>query len=110
MGAKISEEDKKTIEDAINDKIAWLEANQGAEADEFKAKKKEVSFPFQYFLAAVFLFCSFRLTGPATAVALLYHIDCCRLHLRANLELSTSMKRNNISLLFILEVILEMEG
>jgi len=42
LGAKISEEDKKTIEDAINDKIAWLEANQGAEADEFKAKKKEV--------------------------------------------------------------------
>ena len=45
MGAKISEEDKKTIEDAINDKIAWLEANQGAEADEFKAKKKEVRRP-----------------------------------------------------------------
>jgi len=42
LGAKISEEDKKTIEEAINDKIAWLEANQGAEADEFKAKKKEV--------------------------------------------------------------------
>jgi len=42
LGAKISEEDKKTIDDAINDKIAWLEANQGAEADEFKAKKKEV--------------------------------------------------------------------
>ena len=44
LGAKISEEDKKTIEEAINDKIAWLEANQGAEADEFKAKKKEVGF------------------------------------------------------------------
>jgi len=42
LGAKISEEDKKTIEDAINDKIAWLDANQGAEAEEFKAKKKEV--------------------------------------------------------------------
>jgi len=42
LGAKISEEDKKTIDDAINDKIAWLEANQGAEAEEFKAKKKEV--------------------------------------------------------------------
>jgi len=42
LGAKISEEDKKTIEEAINDKIAWLDANQGAEADEFKAKKKEV--------------------------------------------------------------------
>ena len=43
LGAKISEEDKKTIEEAINDKIAWLDANQGAEAEEFKAKKKEVS-------------------------------------------------------------------
>merc|ERR1712087_194027 len=42
LGAKISEEDKKTIEEAINDKIAWLDANQGAEAEEFKAKKKEV--------------------------------------------------------------------
>merc|ERR1711962_1225150 len=29
LGAKISEEDKKTIEEAINDKIAWLDANQG---------------------------------------------------------------------------------
>jgi len=42
LGAKISEEDKKTIEEAINDKIAWLDANQAAEAEEYKAKKKEV--------------------------------------------------------------------
>jgi heat shock protein 1/8 len=39
---KISEEDKKTIEDAVKVAIDWLEANQNAEKGEFEAKQKEI--------------------------------------------------------------------
>jgi L1 cell adhesion molecule like protein len=39
---KISEEDKKTIEDAVKSAIDWLEANQNAEKGEFEAKQKEI--------------------------------------------------------------------
>merc|ERR1711879_259171 len=39
---KISEDDKKTIMDKCNETIAWLDANQTAEEDEYKDKQKEV--------------------------------------------------------------------
>jgi L1 cell adhesion molecule like protein len=39
---KISEEDKKTILDKVNETIAWLDGNQTAEKDEFEAKQKDV--------------------------------------------------------------------
>jgi L1 cell adhesion molecule like protein len=40
---KLSEEDKKKIEDAANASLAWLEGNQAADKDEFEAKKEELS-------------------------------------------------------------------
>merc|ERR1711992_175828 len=39
---KISEDEKKTIMDKCNEIIAWLDANQTAEEDEYKDKQKEV--------------------------------------------------------------------
>merc|ERR1719198_350445 len=39
---KVSEEDKKTCEDAIEDALKWLEGNQLAEKDEFEHKRKEL--------------------------------------------------------------------
>merc|ERR1712159_673210 len=39
---KISEEDKETIEEAVNEALEWLDDNQEAEKDEFEEKKKEV--------------------------------------------------------------------
>merc|ERR1719150_3450005 len=39
---KISEDDRKTIMDKCNEVIAWLDANQTAEEDEYKDKQKEV--------------------------------------------------------------------
>merc|ERR1711913_91857 len=39
---KIEEGDQKTIMDKCNETIAWLDANQTAEVDEFKDKQKEV--------------------------------------------------------------------
>ena len=42
LGGKISEEDKTAIEEAVDEKISWLGENDGADAEEFKAAKKEV--------------------------------------------------------------------
>merc|ERR1711931_430457 len=42
LGAKISDEDKETIETAVEAKISWLEENQEAEAEDFKEQKKEL--------------------------------------------------------------------
>jgi L1 cell adhesion molecule like protein len=42
VGGKLSPEEKKTIETAIDGAISWLDANQLAEADEFEDRLKEV--------------------------------------------------------------------
>ena len=42
IGAKLSPADKKKIDDAIEQSIQWLDANQLAEADEFEDKMKEL--------------------------------------------------------------------
>merc|ERR1712180_226862 len=42
LGAKIQDDDKETIEEAVNSKISWLEENQEAEAEDFKEQKKEL--------------------------------------------------------------------
>merc|ERR1719446_722607 len=39
---KISEEDKKKAEEAIDEALKWLEGNQLAEKEEFEHKRKEV--------------------------------------------------------------------
>ena len=42
LGGKLSEDDKKTITDAVDKKIEWMDKNQEATAEEFKAQKKEL--------------------------------------------------------------------
>ncbi|XP_023239542.1 78 kDa glucose-regulated protein-like [Centruroides sculpturatus] len=42
LGAKLSNEDKEKLEEVIEEKIKWLETNQEADTEEFKAQKKEV--------------------------------------------------------------------
>ncbi|KAJ8300820.1 hypothetical protein KUTeg_022339 [Tegillarca granosa] len=42
LGAKLSDEDKKTIETAVDEKIKWLESNANAEVEDFKTQKKEL--------------------------------------------------------------------
>lgn len=42
LGAKLSDEDKETIESAIDEKIKWLESNLDADTEEYKAQKKEL--------------------------------------------------------------------
>eukprot|EP01120_Amphizonella_sp_Union-15-10_P009436 TRINITY_DN356_c0_g1_i2.p1 TRINITY_DN356_c0_g1~~TRINITY_DN356_c0_g1_i2.p1 ORF type:complete len:152 (+),score=44.93 TRINITY_DN356_c0_g1_i2:215-670(+) len=42
IAAQISEGDKKTLNDAIDDAIRWLDSNQFAEAEEYESKQKEL--------------------------------------------------------------------
>merc|ERR1711931_514479 len=42
LGAKITDEDKEKIEEAVNEKISWLEENQEADDEDFKKQKKEL--------------------------------------------------------------------
>lgn len=42
LGAKLSDEDKETIENAVNEQIEWLEKNHEADTEEFKEHKKEL--------------------------------------------------------------------
>merc|ERR1711923_468020 len=54
LGAKISDEDKEKIEEAVNEKISWLEENQEAEGDEFRAQKKELEDVVQPIIAKLY--------------------------------------------------------
>ena len=42
LGAKLSDEDKETIEAALDEKIKWLESNPDADTEEVKEQKKEL--------------------------------------------------------------------
>jgi len=42
LGGKLSEEEKETITNAVEEKIKWLESNLNAEVDEFKDQKKQL--------------------------------------------------------------------
>merc|ERR1712070_115481 len=42
MADKFEEDDKKSLETAVDDALKWLEGNQMAEKEEFDAKQKEV--------------------------------------------------------------------
>jgi heat shock protein 5 len=42
LGSKLSDEDKKTIEDAVKETIEWLDENQTAEKDDYDEQKKKL--------------------------------------------------------------------
>jgi len=42
LGGKLSEEDKSTLEKAVEESISWLESNANAETAELKAEKKKL--------------------------------------------------------------------
>jgi len=54
LGEKLSDEDKAKIEEQINEKISWLENNQEADAEEFKAQKKEMEDIIQPIIAKLY--------------------------------------------------------
>jgi len=54
LGGKLSDEETSKIEEIINEKIAWLEENQDAEAEELKAQKKEMEDIVQPIIAKLY--------------------------------------------------------
>merc|ERR1711881_179013 len=52
LGAKLSEDDKETITEAVDAKIEWLDENQEAEAEEYKTQQKEVEDLVQPIISA----------------------------------------------------------
>lgn len=54
LGAKISDTEKATMEEAIDDKIKWLDENQDAEAPEYQKKKKELEDVVQPIIAKLY--------------------------------------------------------
>merc|ERR1712018_1039115 len=40
LGSKLDDGDKEKIEESVNEKISWLEENQEADAEDFKAQKE----------------------------------------------------------------------
>lgn len=54
LGSKVSDEEKAKMEEAIEEKIKWLEENQNAEPEEFKAQKKELEDVVQPIIAKLY--------------------------------------------------------
>jgi len=54
LGAKISDEDKEKIEEAVNAAISWLEENQEADGEDFKKQKKELEDAVQPIIAKLY--------------------------------------------------------
>merc|ERR1719451_236738 len=54
LGAKISDDEKEKIEEAVNEKISWLEENQEANGEDFKAQKKELEEIVQPIIAKLY--------------------------------------------------------
>jgi len=47
LGGKLNEDDKKTIEDAVDETIAWLDSNKDATVDDLKEQKKDLESKVQ---------------------------------------------------------------
>jgi len=54
LGSKLSDEEKTKMEEAIDEKIKWLEDNAEAEAEDFKAQKKELEDIVQPIIAKLY--------------------------------------------------------
>ncbi|XP_064458500.1 endoplasmic reticulum chaperone BiP [Ornithodoros turicata] len=54
LGAKLSADEKKKIEEAVDEKIKWLEKNAEADSEEFKAQKKELEEVVQPIIAKLY--------------------------------------------------------
>jgi len=61
LGAKLTDSDKEKIEEAVNEKISWLESNSEADSDQFKAQKKELEDIVQPIIAKLPILKTFRM-------------------------------------------------
>merc|ERR1711976_539684 len=54
LGGKLSDDEQSKIEEVINEKISWLEENQDASAEDFKAQNKEMEDIVQPIIAKLY--------------------------------------------------------
>jgi len=54
LGAKLSDEDKTKIEEAVDESIKWLESNSDVDSSEFKKQKKELEDIVQPIIAKLY--------------------------------------------------------
>lgn len=54
LGAKLSDDDKAKIEEAVDESIKWLESNSDADSSEFKKQKKELEDIVQPIIAKLY--------------------------------------------------------
>ncbi|RZC32558.1 MreB Mbl domain containing protein, partial [Asbolus verrucosus] len=54
LGSKVSSDEKAKMEEAIEEKIKWLEDNQDTEAEEYKKQKKELEDVVQPIIAKLY--------------------------------------------------------
>ncbi|KAF7492480.1 Heat shock 70 kDa protein C [Sarcoptes scabiei] len=54
LGGKLSDEDKTTIEKAVDDAISWLDSNADSDVDEYKSKKKQLEESVQPIIAKLY--------------------------------------------------------
>lgn len=54
LGAKLSSQEKTDMEEAIEEKIKWLEENQDSEAEDYKKQKKELENVVQPIIAKLY--------------------------------------------------------
>lgn len=54
LGAKLSDDEKTKMEEAIDEKIKWLEENQDTDAEDYKKQKKELEDVVQPIIAKLY--------------------------------------------------------
>jgi chaperone protein DnaK len=54
LGGKLSDEDKTTIETAVDEAIKWLDSNADSEVDDLKARKKQLEEAVQPIIAKLY--------------------------------------------------------
>lgn len=54
LGGKLSPDDKKTIEDAVDGAISWLDSNKDASVEELKERKKDLESKVQPIISKLY--------------------------------------------------------
>jgi len=54
LGGKLSDDEKKTIEEAVDETISWLDSNKDASPDDLKERKKELESKVQPIIAKLY--------------------------------------------------------
>lgn len=54
LGGKLSDEDKTTVEEAVEKAISWLDANSEAEVEELKEQKKSLEETVQPIISKIY--------------------------------------------------------